>query len=276
MKKTVIVIIVVALLGGGLIAGAILLTGKSREPVSTTISAEEAMRMSEEAAAESSRQAEVESRRQAEEEFRRQEEQRKLDAVKPKYTQSDTGKDLYGYSATGTLKIGDWIKASDAEALNLGWRAVGGSGDFPNLSDLRQRLGAVPGILSGFSNRSSAVVFGTVKIQNNTPDYQTMTLYTYRKKLLSNLGGICMVIQDSNGIRHVPIDSSRMLADDGYMNAFLIDSNTARNEVPFAIILPAVFTPNHPDGDPGIDGFGFHFGPLFYGGEDNIYIEKTW
>jgi len=230
---------------------------------------------------EASKRAREERQQREEDEKRRQEEQRKLDAVKPKHTQTISITDSYGYSFSGTIRMGDWIRASDTAMLNQAWKAVGGTGDFPELRGLYNRLGVRPGIMTGFSNTASAVVFGTIEVQNNSLNHQEFELYTYIKDSARlNLGGIGMVLQDSNGMRYPKLWSNGYRSNGIYEVTNTININAMRYEIPFAVIVPVVFTPNNPRGNPEIDdiifGFGYGIGQKIGDYYKEFRIGKTW
>ena len=227
---------------------------------------EESSRAVEQASVESSRAAEEKSRLQAEEESRRQEEQRKLDAVKPKNTFFSNTTDRFGYYYNYTLEIGSWIKASDTEMLNAAWRAVGGTGSFPSMSDMYRKMSGYYAEATAFNQRTSAVVFGRLtRSSNGTLNANSWpkvkwnhNTSTDAKKRIYDLGGCGLFYEGDNGyIGGVSAAPGSLLSRQGH-------------SMPIAIVFSQVFTPAYPNGYPDIQNVSFRFG------EEYFTIGKTW
>lgn len=208
----------------------------------------------------------AESRQREEEESRRQEEQRRMDAVKPKNTYNLNFTDQYGYYSNYTLEIGSWIKASDTDMLNAAWSAVGGTGSFPSMSDLYQKMSGHFSFAVAFKQQASAVAFGRITRSTNgtftTGDWSFNAFrYDGRDidyyKFKNELGGFGFFYEGDNGYL--------ISSPEGKFNI-----HKSGSSMPFAIVMSQVFTPNHQNGNPNIDKFTMHYG------SNRVVFDRTW
>lgn len=203
------------------------------------------------------------------------------EAISPKNSYSITATDSNGNKQRVTIRIGSWIKGSETELLDRAWRNVGGDGSMP-ITDGTY----TDGILSTkFSTNDSAFVFGTVSVENLTPDFDA-----------KNFGGgnVWIRLEPKTKIDGFFTDWSTTYAVQARQSGSGISSDVIGGSnplvrpsmqsnrwgpMPFVIGIPTVFTPNFPDGDPALDGIHFFLSNAAAAkteGDKQFQVEKSW
>jgi hypothetical protein len=211
-----------------------------------------------------------------------------IEAVTPKDSHIITATDSDGNKETITIKIGKWIKGSETATLDKAWSIIGGTGSMP-LTGSYDGNGYTTG--GTFRPDDSAYVFGTVSIQNSTPDFSAdnfsngnswATLspqvksdgfFTGWEDLTSaGFGGVVQCREYSTGAVCNRVGGSNQL-----VNAKM--SGNAWGPVSFVIGVETVFTPKYPDGNPKLNDAHF----LLSGtssttttGDTDFQIGKSW
>lgn len=181
----------------------------------------------------------------------------KVQAVTSRETHSITVTDGNGNSQRITVSIGSWVKGSDPALLDEAWAIVGGQGAMPITDG------------SGFTASDGAFVFGTVSIENLTPDFPAANFsngnsWVYLSPLIrfdgfftnwhgpefEGLGTTMQARHYSSGAESDAVSGSNPLI------RAAMDGNRW-GAAPFVIGLDTVFTPKYPEGNPKLDEIVF-------------------
>lgn len=186
------------------------------------------------------------------------------------YTYTLTNND--GYEIEYTLRIGSWIKASDADTLTSAWESVGGKGSAPNVDSFN--LGDK---FNPFRNDRSVIVYGMLSLRNLTEGFditpdsplRTTVKIATENRLFNdfvNLGTWSVILDYSNERKVYGYDYEPSLqAVD-----FWVHMNEKTWEVPIAMAMANVFNPNNPDGNPLLSELEFSFW------SERFYVEPLW
>lgn len=208
------------------------------------------------------------------------------EAISPNNTYSIIVTDGKGNKEKITIKIGNWIKGSETDLLGKAWSKVGGSGSMP-----------LTGPFSGgtFQSKEAAYVFGTVLIENMTPEFTaknfsdgdiSVTLspdvpvdeYFAKRRCLTDFG-----LTVAQGREYVSeINGSEINCNLVGGQKPLVQADMVSNSwgpVPFVIGVENVFTPKFPEGDPKFYEASFYLTGAFatlIEGDFQFQIGKTW
>lgn len=207
-------------------------------------------------------------------------EEKLKEAITPKDSYSIIHTDGNGLKVKITLKMGKWIKGSDAALVDKAWKIVGGKGSMPVTGSYNSSM-----LVGGnFDSEAAAYAFGTVTIENMTPEFSIKGFSQGQNKVYlglsrsdnMNLGLVVFGLETSSG-------SSTEESNDGQP---LINADMTSNTwgpVPIAIGVESVFTPNYPDGNPQLSDTYFSLttpatDPFKENdeGRAKFKIEKTW
>ena len=165
-------------------------------------------------------------------------EQKLRDSVTAKKAYTGKATTFNGYEAEYTVSVTGWIKASNADALQLAWEGVAKEGDaMPSLSSFHEYTN------DGFSEANAAVAFGTVSFRNITQGFDITE---------ENPISFDVFMQPSEGFRY-SIYTPKMYINYSTNGKFsftvspLMKSNNW-GPVVFMLVCPNVITPNDPDG----------------------------
>ena len=186
-----------------------------------------------------------------------------------------------------TVRIGSWIKGSDTELVEMGWQGVGGEGEMPLTGTYsRQSAGLTD---ATFTQKDAAYVFGTMSIENLTPDFDAENFnggaawvslkllvpfdgaFTSWRDLSWECGEVVQAVQYNDGV-----DTSVMYGNQ------LAKANMTSDEwgpVPFVIGVDTVFSPKHRKGDPVLVDTRFVLSSAPFikvTGDTEFRIKKTW
>ena len=209
--------------------------------------------------------------------------------ITAKNTYSITATDENGNKEKITITIGSWIKGSETELLDKAWAQVGGEGTMPLTGKYsRSKSGWTEG---DFTASDAAYVFGTVSIENLTPDFAAENFgngrscaYLYMdlpnsggfstwKYADSDIGDVVKAIQYGSGV------DCALLNYDSLASADMVSNNWG--PVPFVIGADTVFSPKYPDGNPILNNVTiFLLSSPWSGstdvGDQEFQIGKTW
>ena len=209
------------------------------------------------------------------------------EAVSAKESHSITVTDANGYKQKITVMIGSWIPGTKTELLETAWKGVGGTGSMP-LTGSYSRSAA--GLTEAeFTANDAAYVFGTVSIENLTPDFDASGFnngnsWVYLKALVQS--GDAFVpwndLSESCGelVQGVQYDDETDVSI-VYSNTFVKADMTSDRwgPVPFVIGADTVFSPKYPKGNPALSqarfflSSGVGFGALV---DSGFEVERTW
>ncbi|MDQ4213447.1 hypothetical protein [Microbacterium capsulatum] len=201
--------------------------------------------------------------------------------IAPSSTYTIEATDGNGNKERITIKIGSWVKGSDAATLDKAWNLVGGKDKMP-LS-----VGS-----DGFTPADGAFVFGTVQIENLTTAFPAANFsggsaWVYLTPLIKfdgmftnwhdpsfeGMGATMQARQYSSGSASDAVGGAHPL-----IKADMSKGNTW-GPVPFVIGLDTVFTPNNPNGNPKLDDIQFSLGSTIVAkvtGDTTFRIGKSW
>jgi len=173
-------------------------------------------------------------------------------------------KDSDGYAMKVTVRIGTWVKGSDATAMTTGWQAVGGTGNMPLTDGNYSGHYGFNGI--NFKQNTAVYVFGTMSFQNASP-----AGYSAKDVQDAHGGTLSFDIDGGSGTIY-PLycvwyssgaQTKCTRADTDYLVQVNPDfTSDTWGPVPFVAALPLELTPNNPSGDTALDqnfkigGFG--------------------
>ncbi len=193
-------------------------------------------------------------------------------AIAPKDSHSITVTDGNGNKEKITIKIGKWVKGSETDLLEKAWKAAGGTGAMPLTGKFDGNVGSVGGT---FQPKNAAYVFGTVMIENLTPDFDAKNFaggnnWVYLGHQFGNVPRV-QCLQYSDGLSCEPPVGSTLVRP-------TMTSNTW-GPVSFVIGVQNVFTPNFPEGDPGLTDGDYNLSSVasnLYGQDGLFQIGKSW
>ena len=213
----------------------------------------------------------------------------KRQAILPIYTHSIIATDNNGNKEKITIKIGKWIKGSEMELLNEAWQIVGGNGTMP-LTGSYEGDGLTTGGI--FKSNEAAFVFGTVSIQNLTPNFTAnnfsngvSSVYLVPKIQFDGFVGFNWASLNEQGFGNVAQArqySSGVISNRASGYNPLINADMQSNlwgPCPFVIGVEDVFTPNYPEGNPKIDEIKFFLSSSAFAtieGDNKFQIGKSW
>lgn len=167
-----------------------------------------------------------------------------------------------GYKSEYNVSVTDWIRASDADTLQLAWENAGGKDSVPSIDNFHESTN------DGFSTENAAIAFGTISFHNITEgfDITESNPISFTVPLLQNKdmpGGFvnAKAYIGYTDPKYVRMDNHSY---NSYINPYM-KSNTW-GPVVLMFVFPNAFTPNNPYGHPELDGFKVHF--------DNAYSES--
>jgi len=210
------------------------------------------------------------------------------EAITPKDIHIIYATDSNGNKEKITLCIGKWIKGSEIDTIEKAWSIVGGTGSMPLTGKFsRSDAGWTEGT---FTQNDAAYVFGTISIENMTPDFDAKNFGNGNSKYCIKLS-----IQEeksvfSNGWEDADNYLSYVVGAVQYKNdtvcqlanyGYLISANMESNNwgpVPIVIGVDTVFSPKYPNGDPWLDKVYFRFGGACLKLEDysDFQIGRSW
>lgn len=212
----------------------------------------------------------------------------KLEAkITPNNSYSITATDSKGNKEKITIKIGNWIKGSETDLLDKAWTKVGGDGSMP-LTDSFSGDGVSSG--GTFKPKEAAYVFGTVTVENMTPDFTAKNFSNGDSSvylipqiqfdgMFTNLQSLANAgFTVAQGREYTSETSCDLVSS---LNP-LVRPDMVSNmwgSAPFVIGVENVFTPNFPDGNPKLNEAYFflssaNFIPIE--GDTQFQIGKTW
>jgi hypothetical protein len=201
------------------------------------------------------------------------------EAITPKDAHSIIATDGNGNKEKITIHIGKWLKGSDTQLLDKAWKIVGGTGSMP-------LTGTTYGGTT-FTPDDAALVFGTVSIENLTPNFDAKNFaygntdvdlnpYLHLSDPYWDGNSICPVyaVQCSNKI----ITGYQEI---GHYDSLITADMTSNRwgPAPFVIGVDAVFAPNYPNGLPLNDcvfTLTSHLGGVEVEGDTKFKIGESW
>ena len=190
------------------------------------------------------------------------------EAVSAKQAYVGTSTTVNGYKAEFTIALTHWIKASDAESLQLAWEVVGGTGSVPSISQFQ----TLPN--DGFTEANAAIAFGNISFKNTTEgfDFSESNPVTFQVNfridtdvIYKTFSSPKLYVKYSNSTRIFKFTSE-------YPNISPEMKSNTWGPVPFMIICPNAFTPDYPDGISILDNFKIYFN---YGGYGDYFTITT-
>ncbi|MET4160030.1 hypothetical protein [Agromyces sp. PvR057] len=206
---------------------------------------------------------------------------RVLQQVTANATYSIEAVDGNGNAERITLAIGSWVRGDDSALLDEAWASVGGLGTMPLLAGT-----------DGFTAADGAFAFGTVSIENTTPDFPAENFangnaWVYLTPLIEfdgfftdwhdpsfeGLGATMQARQYTSGASTDAVSGLNPLirAD--------MSTSDRWGPVPIVIGLDTVFSPNFPEGNPKLDAIHFTLRPaalLDATGDTSFQIGRSW
>jgi len=182
---------------------------------------------------------------------------------------SVTATDSNGYKAALALQCTDWIKGSDTTTTQTAWQNVGGVGDIPMSSG--GSFGG--GRYESFTVKDTTVgafAFCTLAIQNASSGYHLSNwmggrpdffvgfhspaapggpLTPWTANVGDGVGGLCFVYSDTT-------ECGRLNQMDWEVEPSISDGSDQWGPIPVVIYADNVFTPNYPNGNPGLGKYG--------------------
>lgn len=192
----------------------------------------------------------------------------RMEAVSAKQAYVGTSTTVNGYKAEFTIALTHWIKASDAESLQLAWEGVGGTGSVPSISQFQ----TLPN--DGFTEANAAIAFGNISFKNTTEgfDFSESNPVTFQVNfridtdvIYKTFSSPKLYVKYSNSTRIFKFTSE-------YPNISPEMKSNTWGPVPFMIICPNAFTPDYPDGISILDNFKIYFN---YGGYGDYFTITT-
>lgn len=186
-----------------------------------------------------------------------------------------------GYTAEYTVSTTGWIKASDAELLQLAWENVAGDGSMvPSISQFHSKTN------DGFTEANAAVSFGKISFRNATEGFDITkdspvsfaltagTSYENYQKwqngVISYLPKMYVKFTQPKTIDFGSIIASRSISP-------LMESNTW-GPAAFMLVYPNAITPNDPKGT-SLNDFPLVFSTVYNnssGESVSIEIKPSW
>lgn len=195
-----------------------------------------------------------------------------IEAITPKDSHSITVTDSNGNKEKITIKIGKWVKGSETDLLEKAWKAAGGTEAMPLTGSYSGDSVSNGGT---FQPKYAAYVFGTVSIENMTPDFSAKNFsngnsWVFLKPGFYN-GANVQCRQYSSGSSCDSIGSYNQL----------VRADMKSNEwgpVSFVIGVETAFSPNFPEGDPKLTDSDFNLssGSFRDEGDTKFQIGKSW
>ncbi|WP_373481758.1 hypothetical protein [Acetobacterium sp.] len=195
------------------------------------------------------------------------------EAISPNSTYSIIATDDNGNKEKITVRIGQWLKGSETEMLDKAWQNVGGESTMP-------LTGAYEGdeFKNGgtFHPKEAAYVFGSVTIENLTPDFspENFCRGSSGVSLIPEIGTGSVV----QGREYTSGTSCDIVGGFNYVvNAKMTSNNWG--PVPFVIGVENVFSPNYPDGNPQINEVEFSLNgsiSTHTQGDEKFIVKKSW
>jgi hypothetical protein len=192
--------------------------------------------------------------------------------ITPRNTYSVTVTDGDGNKEKITITIGSWIRGSETEILKKAWAKVDGDGSMPLTGSISVESAEVE-----FTPSASAYVFGTVTVDNVTPNFDAALFNRGNSEVHLSLktpgaefGAVAQAIQ-ATSMKYRLLDSNAPFR--------LLMKGNIWGPVPFVIGAQTVFSPNYPDGNPELNKARFSLsGPpvLNAEGDTAFQIGKTW
>lgn len=175
-----------------------------------------------------------------------------------------------GYTCKNVLKIGQWVKASDTEAVNEAWRSVGGKNELPSITTYKPNRYAT---YSGdFKERTSVYVFGTISVYDTTEggfsigDSSNAVIVTVGSNIKQYTYDYDGLVEYSSGFTYTHNNESYVT------NMVRVSPKMDRKSwgpVPFAVCVSRAFSPEYPDGNPDVIDSTWFFG-------DNEFTISPW
>ena len=168
-----------------------------------------------------------------------------------------------GYSYTATMKVGPWVRASDTEAVNAAWQAVGGKGSLPDINNFKPNGYATYDHF--FENGTSVYAFGTMSITDTTQggfsigDSSQSLSVTVASPEIKQSNKVFDGLVQYGGSNFKYTHSS-----ESYVNNLVHVTPDMKNKnwgpVPFAVCVAETVTPEYPEGNPKIMDATWVFG----------------
>ena len=209
------------------------------------------------------------------------------EAITPKDSHLIIVTDEKGNKEKITITIGKWIKGSENLLLDKAWKTVGGNGPMPLIGKYSRKAAMLTD--ATFTPNDAAYVFGTVSIENATPNFNAKNfgngnswvyvslkipfdgMFTDWRPVDFEVGDVVQGIQFSSGT-----DCEIM-----YQNQF-VRADMVSNQwgpIPFVIGADTVFSPKYPNGNPAMDNINFFLSGNFgmkLEGDSRFKIGKSW
>ena len=168
-----------------------------------------------------------------------------------------------GYTCKNVLKIGQWVKASDTEAVNEAWRSVGGKNKLPSITTYKPNRNAT---YSGdFKERTSVYVFGTISVYDTTEggfsigdssNVVNVTVGSNIKQYTYDYDGL---VEYSSGFTYTHNNETYV---NNMVSVFPKMNRKSWGPVPFAVCVSRAFSPEYPDGNPDVIDSTWFFGDV--------------
>lgn len=197
--------------------------------------------------------------------------------IKQKIVSQDThiitATDGNGNKVKVTMKIGKWIKSAEKDLIEAAWKNVGGTGSMPLVAKIYSDDTGYNNLY--FNAANAAFVFGTVEIENITPDFPASNF--------NSPGGVDVCLWGSE------ISGKITAAGCQYSGTtkckikpfYFIEASMSSNKwgpVPYVIGIDNVFTPKFPEGDPLLDKhlFQIEVNRAITSGDTKFKTSKSW
>lgn len=185
-----------------------------------------------------------------------------------------------GYTAEYTVSTTDWIKASNAESLQLAWENVTGDGSVvPSISQFHSKAN------DGFTEANAAVAFGRLSFRNTTQGFDitkespvtfTLTPGTSYENYQKWQNGVISYLPKMYVKFTQPktIDFGSNIAN---RSISPLMENNKWGPVAFMLIYPNAITPNDPEGT-SLNNFPLIFATAYYDHNEGvgIAIKPSW
>ena len=168
-----------------------------------------------------------------------------------------------GYTCKKVLKIGQWVKASDTEAVNEAWRSVGGKNELPSITTYKPNRYAT---YSGdFKERTSVYVFGTISVYDTTEggfsigDSSNVVNVTVGSNIEQYTYDYDGLVEYSSGFSYTHSNETYVR---NMVSVFPKMDRKSWGPVPFAVCVSRTFSPEYPDGNPDVIDSTWFFGDV--------------
>lgn len=209
---------------------------------------------------------------------------------------------LEGYEVVATIKVGEWIKASDRNRIDQEWSQLGGKSEAPIMSSFDAYSF---GREEHYYDDTCAVVLGTVSFRNITDGYDVSEAHPISgdmvllvKNAISNAPIMMVEYANERRMSYVYLNNGRDGGEEGGFVPYnktpsIFTAHMTSNHwgpAPFMIAVRDVFGPKYgPGGKEGLENMEFRIMPKGFGTDFVFYpqpqqletavgftIKKTW